>query len=98
MTTRSLMFIPIPLGVFGLGTTELIIILVAILIIFGPSNLPKLADAMGKAIRNFKKSSAGDDEDEQPEVQVRYVERPVEKPVEKPVEQPTEQPAEQPDN
>jgi sec-independent protein translocase protein TatA len=63
MTTRTLTLIPIPLGVFGLGSTELIIILVAILIIFGPSNLPKLADAMGKAIRNFKKSASGDDEE-----------------------------------
>ncbi len=63
MTARSLTLIPLPLGVFGLGSTELIIILVAILIIFGPSNLPKLADAMGKAIRNFKKSASGDDEE-----------------------------------
>ena len=63
MTTRTLTLIPIPLGVFGLGSTELIIILVAILIVFGPSNLPKLADAMGKAIRNFKKSASGDDEE-----------------------------------
>jgi sec-independent protein translocase protein TatA len=62
MTTRTLTLIPLPLGVFGLGSTELIIILVAILIIFGPSNLPKLADAMGKAIRNFKKSVSSDDE------------------------------------
>ena len=47
---------------FGLGSTELIIILVAILIVFGPSNLPKLADAMGKAIRNFKKSVSNEEE------------------------------------
>ena len=62
MTTRSILFIPLPLGVFGLGSTELIIILVAILIVFGPSTLPKLADAMGKAIRNFKKSVSNEEE------------------------------------
>ncbi|MFH1530041.1 MAG: twin-arginine translocase TatA/TatE family subunit [Pseudomonadota bacterium] len=63
MSAQLLTLIPLPLGVFGLGSTELIIILVAILIVFGPSNLPKLADAMGKAIRNFKKSASGDEEE-----------------------------------
>ncbi len=79
MTTRSLTLIPLPLGVFGLGSTELIIILVAILIIFGPSNLPKLADAMGKAIRNFKKSASGDDE----ETETKAAEKTAEKAPEK---------------
>ncbi|MBM4370678.1 MAG: twin-arginine translocase TatA/TatE family subunit [Deltaproteobacteria bacterium] len=54
----------LPLGLFGLGSGELLLILLAILIIFGPSNLPKLADAMGKAIRNFKKSSTTPTESE----------------------------------
>ncbi len=40
---------------FGLGPTELIIILVIILIIFGAGKLPEIGGGMGKAIRNFKK-------------------------------------------
>ncbi|MBI5327730.1 MAG: twin-arginine translocase TatA/TatE family subunit [Deltaproteobacteria bacterium] len=41
---------------FGIGTTELIIILAIILIIFGVGKLPDIGSGFGKAIRNFKKS------------------------------------------
>ncbi len=41
---------------FGLGMPELIIILVIILIIFGAGKLPEIGGAIGKGIRNFKKS------------------------------------------
>lgn len=40
---------------FGLGTPELIVILVIVVIIFGASRLPKLGSGVGEAIRNFKK-------------------------------------------
>lgn len=40
---------------FGLGTTELIIILVIVLIIFGANRLPQLGEGLGKAIKGFKK-------------------------------------------
>lgn len=40
---------------FGLGTTELVLIFVIILILFGPGKLPELGSGLGKAIRNFKK-------------------------------------------
>jgi len=58
------MLVPVPLALFSLGSSELLLILLAVLLVFGPSNLPKLADAMGKAIRNFKKSASGADEEE----------------------------------
>jgi sec-independent protein translocase protein TatA len=35
---------------------ELIIIMVIALIIFGPSKIPEIGEAIGKTIRNFKKS------------------------------------------
>lgn len=41
---------------FGIGMPELIIILVIILIIFGAGKLPEIGGAIGKGIRNFKKS------------------------------------------
>jgi sec-independent protein translocase protein TatA len=40
---------------FGLGTTELIIILAIVLVIFGASRLPQLGEGLGKAIKGFKK-------------------------------------------
>jgi sec-independent protein translocase protein TatA len=39
---------------FGLGTTEMIIILVLVLIIFGAGKLPQVAGSLGKGLRNFK--------------------------------------------
>lgn len=39
---------------FGLGTTELIIILVLVMIIFGAGKLPSVGGALGKGLRNFK--------------------------------------------
>ncbi|MEA3471196.1 MAG: twin-arginine translocase TatA/TatE family subunit [Thermodesulfobacteriota bacterium] len=41
---------------FGIGMPELLIILVIILIIFGAGKLPEIGGAIGKGIRNFKKS------------------------------------------
>ncbi len=40
----------------GLGGWEIAIILLIVLIIFGPSKLPQMGQAMGKAIREFKKA------------------------------------------
>jgi sec-independent protein translocase protein TatA len=41
---------------FGIGIQELLIILVIILIIFGAGKLPEIGSALGKGIKNFKKS------------------------------------------
>ncbi len=43
---------------FGLGPTELIIILVIALIIFGPSRLPKIGQSIGQALRAFRDSAS----------------------------------------
>jgi len=46
-----------------IGTTELIIILVIVLVIFGGAKLPKLARSLGQAQREFRKN-AGDEVEE----------------------------------
>ncbi len=45
--------------------THLVAILVVVLLLFGPSKLPQLGDALGKTIRDFKKAMNG--HGEQPE-------------------------------
>lgn len=40
--------------IFGMGITELAIILVVALVIFGPKNLPKIGSAIGKTVRNVR--------------------------------------------
>lgn len=56
---------------FGLGATELIIILIIVLVIFGAGKLPKVMKDLGRGARSFKEAlneaeppagSAADDE------------------------------------
>jgi sec-independent protein translocase protein TatA len=47
---------------FGIGVPELLIILVIVVIIFGVGKLPEIGSALGKGIRNFKKSVNGENE------------------------------------
>lgn len=41
----------------GIGTGELIVILIVALIVFGPQKLPELGRAVGKAMAEFRKAS-----------------------------------------
>lgn len=47
---------------FGIGMPELVIILVIILVIFGAGKLPEIGGALGKGIKNFKKTVKDQDE------------------------------------
>lgn len=47
---------------FGLGPTELIIILVLALVIFGPTRLPKLARSVGESVHRWKKVKESTDQ------------------------------------
>ncbi len=42
---------------FGLGPTELLIILGVVLLIFGPSKLPEVGRAIGRGIREFRSAA-----------------------------------------
>lgn len=39
---------------FGLGWTEVVIILIVAVVIFGPKKIPELGSALGKTLRGFK--------------------------------------------
>ena len=45
------------------GPWELALILVIVLVIFGPGKLPKVGESLGKAMQSFKKAKEGDDDD-----------------------------------
>ena len=49
---------------FGIGATELIIVLVIVLIIFGPKRLPSLGRSLGGGLREFKDSVSGKNKDD----------------------------------
>lgn len=50
------MFTPGPFLAIGkIGATELIVILLIVLVVFGPQQLPKLSKMFGETIKNFKK-------------------------------------------
>ena len=50
-----------------IGTNELLIILVVVLLIFGPKNLPKLGKMFGKTINGFKKGMEDEDAEQSEE-------------------------------
>ena len=47
---------------FGLGATELLIILGIIVLLFGARRLPEIGSGLGKAIKGFKSGVSGEDE------------------------------------
>lgn len=47
---------------FGLGFGELVLIFAVLLLVFGAKRLPEIGGAMGKSIRDFKRSINGLDE------------------------------------
>lgn len=48
--------------ILGMGPMELIIILIVVLVIFGPKNLPKIGSALGKTVKNVREGMEGDEE------------------------------------
>lgn len=47
--------------ILGLGGPELLIILVVVLLIFGPKNLPKLGSTLGKTVKNIREGMDGEE-------------------------------------
>jgi sec-independent protein translocase protein TatA len=66
--------VPLPLtsgAMPNVGPLEIAVVLVIVLIIFGPKRLPELGQSMGRGIREFKSSLSGDKDDDSPEEQRR---------------------------
>ena len=62
-----------------MGIWELLVILVIVILIFGPKALPKLGKSMGKTIGNFKKGLNEDDDDDDDKPAVKEAEAAEEK-------------------
>ncbi len=45
----------------NIGFSELLVVLMILVLVFGASRLPQLGDGLGRAIRNFKRGIASDD-------------------------------------
>jgi len=51
------------IGFLGLGGTELVVILVVVLLLFGGKKIPELMKGLGKGIKDFKDASKGAEAD-----------------------------------
>ena len=49
---------------FGIGATEIVILLIVALLVFGPKRLPEMGRSLGRGMREFKDSISGKDHDE----------------------------------
>jgi sec-independent protein translocase protein TatA len=50
---------------FGIGIWELLILLLVLLLVFGPKRLPEMGRQLGKGMREFKDSVTGDGNDDE---------------------------------
>jgi sec-independent protein translocase protein TatA len=60
----------------GIGLPELIIVLVILLVIFGPKRLPGLGRSLGSGMREFKDSITGRTKDEEEDDEPRQLDPP----------------------
>jgi sec-independent protein translocase protein TatA len=51
------------MGVFGIGPTELILILIILVFIFGATRIKSLAKGLGEGVREFKKATSESPDD-----------------------------------
>lgn len=49
---------------FGIGIWEMLILLLVLLLVFGPKRLPEMGRSLGKSMREFKDSISGDNDDD----------------------------------
>jgi sec-independent protein translocase protein TatA len=53
----------------GVGLPELLIVLVVVLLLFGPKRLPQLGKSLGKTVRSIREGVEGKDEDDENEAE-----------------------------
>jgi sec-independent protein translocase protein TatA len=68
----------------NVGPLEIAVVLIIVLIIFGPKRLPELGKSMGHGIREFKSSLSGESDQDSPEQKQRELEASQQAPVSQP--------------
>ncbi len=53
---------------FGLGTTEIILVVLVLVLLFGAKKIPELMKGLGSGIKEFKKASVNDEDEEKKEL------------------------------
>jgi len=62
---------------FGIGIWEILILLLVVLLVFGPKRLPEMGRSLGKGMREFKDSISGIDKDDEPRRELPPAEQPI---------------------
>jgi len=52
---------------FNFGIWEILLLVLVVLLIFGPKRIPEMGRSLGRGMREFKDSITGKDKDEEPE-------------------------------
>ena len=59
---------------FGLGMTELLVILAIVLLIFGPKRLKSIGSDLGNAIKGFRTAVSDDEKEKNAEPEAKVIE------------------------
>jgi sec-independent protein translocase protein TatA len=78
----------------NVGPLEIAVVLIIVLIIFGPKRLPELGQSMGRGIREFKNSISGDKDKDSPEEKRRELNASEAQPTQSAADATSEKPAE----
>ncbi len=60
--------------ILGLGIPELVLIIVAVMLIFGPKNLPKLGKAVGETVKSVREGMESETNEQKSEPEAEVVE------------------------
>ncbi len=60
--------------ILGLGIPELVLIIVVVMLIFGPKNLPKLGKAVGETVKSVREGMDSETKEESKEPEAEIVE------------------------
>lgn len=52
---------------FGIGATELLLIVLVLILLFGAKKIPEIARGLGRSINEFKKGASDSNDDKKPD-------------------------------